>query len=274
MSFSAYNKNTKNGEKEYICRNCFLNQKELKYNIILNDVENAGYTLITQESEYKNGKTYIEYICPIHGTHSMKASNFHNGKRCPDCFRDKIKAIYRFTPDEVYNKIAAMGGELLNKDEYKNNQTKNLKIICPRCHKNILITSLKHFMQHGGQSCSECYRKESIGERKIREWLENNNLYFIQEKWFPDCRDINPLPFDFYLPDYNLVIEFDGQQHFTETHFFTHINNNYDNSATTYIQYHDQIKTNYCLTHNIDLLRIPYTKINNIEKILDERIIA
>jgi len=49
---------------------------------------------------------------------------------------------------------------------------------------------------------------------KIREWLETNKVKFISQKWFNSCRDKRPLPFDFYLPDLEMCIEYDGSQHF------------------------------------------------------------
>lgn len=275
MSFSNYNQITKNESKIYKCRECFINEVILKYEDIEYEVKKAGYILVTKKEEFINGTTYIEYICPKHGTHKMRAANFHNGKRCPDCFNDKKKYIHTFTPDVVYKKILDLNGELLNKEDYINQDIKNLKILCPRCKKNVFITSLKHFKQHGGQACEECRLKESVGERRIRQWLENNNINFIQEKWFSDCRDINPLPFDFYLYDSNTLIEFDGKQHFEQTHFFSlkQLDDQFD-SVTSYIQYHDSIKTDYCIKNNIVLIRIPYTEINNIEKILKEKLIA
>lgn len=274
MPYGNYNQITNNGTKEYKCRECFLEETVLKYSTIKNEVENAGYKLITKENEFKNGQTRIKYICPKHGEHDMKAANFHSGKRCPGCQSDKARERYSFSQDEVYAKVKSLGGELMNKEDYINQDIKNLKILCPCCHENIFTTSLKHFCQHGGQSCPNCCRKESVGERKIRQWLEDNNFEFIKEKWFPDCRDVKPLPFDFYLPNENKVIEFDGKQHFEETHFFSHTNSKYANSITSYTQYHDSIKTNYCLSHNISLIRIPYTEINNIEKILQKELIA
>ena len=54
----------------------------------------------------------------------------------------------------------------------------------------------------------------SKSEKYIANYLSFQNILFEQEYIFPDCRDINPLPFDFYLPDYNTCIEYDGQQHF------------------------------------------------------------
>lgn len=275
MSFKDYNHITNDGSKPYKCRECFINEKILKYEDVKREVEKAGYVLVTEENEYVNGKTYIEYICPKHGKHKMKASNFYNGKRCPDCHKDVMRDTFSFSSEEVYQKIIELGGELLNKEDYINQDIKNLKILCPRCKEHIFTTSLKHFRQHGGQVCEDCRRKESIGERKIRQWLEKNNIEFIQEKWFSDCRDINPLPFDFYLPQKNILIEFDGKQHFEETHFFSfrRINNKF-NTITSYTKYHDFIKTEYCNKNNIILLRIPYTEINNIDKILNEKIIA
>lgn len=274
MTFHAYNHITNNDKKTYQCCQCFNNKKELKYYTIKNDVESSGYTLITKANEYKNGNTRIKYLCPKHGLHEMKANNFHNGRRCPLCRREEAHDRFCFSPDTVYEEVRSLGGKLLNKEDYINQSIKNLRIICPRCHKNIFITSLRHYTQHGGQSCPECRQKESVGERRIRQWLENNSVEFIQEKFFDDCRDNKPLPFDFYLPEQNMIIEFDGQQHFEENHFFKHSSSKFKNSITSYTKYHDSIKTEYCISHNITLIRIPYTQLNNVENILNEKIIA
>ena len=82
----------------------------------------------------------------------------------------------------------------------------------------------------------------------------------IKEKTFEDC--INPktnykLRFDFYLPEYNICLEYDGEQHYREVPFFT------DTLADR--QYRDKIKDDYYLKNNIPLIRIPYrdkSKIN------------
>ena len=98
-----------------------------------------------------------------------------------------------------------------------------------------------------------------------KKYLEKNNILFEQEKWFSDCRDVKPLPFDFYLPDYNTIIEFDGEQHYKQGHF-TH-------SHLSYTQAHDVIKNEYCKNNNIRLIRIPYWNINNIEEILENKLL-
>ena len=130
---------------------------------------------------------------------------------------------------------------------------------------NPFKTSLRNFTQHGGQVCKNCCNVESLGEKRIRIYLENNSILFEKQKWFPDCRDRNPLPFDFYLQEYNLLIEYDGRQHFEETDYFTY--------PLKTIQYHDQIKNNYCLINCIRLIRIPYWNYNKIEEILKQELI-
>lgn len=60
--------------------------------------------------------------------------------------------------------------------------------------------------------CPIC--KESNGENIVRKYLSDNHIKYIPQHRFKDCRDKNPLPFDFYLPKYNTCIEYDGEQHF------------------------------------------------------------
>lgn len=101
----------------------------------------------------------------------------------------------------------------------------------------------------------------SKGEKKIELVLDELKITFKKEYIFNDC--INPktgnkLRFDFYLPDYNTCIEYDGEQHFKDVSVFA------DNLED--IQYRDSIKDKYCQEHSIKLIRIPYTdfsKLNN-----------
>lgn len=75
------------------------------------------------------------------------------------------------------------------------------------------------------------------------------NLFFLT---FDDCRDINLLPFDFYLPDYNLCIEYDGIHHFEINEYFGGVD------RLKYTKKHDKIKNIYCKLNNIKLIRISY----------------
>ena len=99
------------------------------------------------------------------------------------------------------------------------------------------------------------------GEDKIIKILQEIKCNFIHQYKFNDCKDKRCLPFDFYLPDYNLCIEFDGEQHY---------NPKFGKENFKKTREHDKIKNNYCKSNNIKLLRIPYWEGNNMEKIIKD----
>ncbi len=118
-----------------------------------------------------------------------------------------------------------------------------------------------------GIGCPLC--KISKGEMKINNYLQNNKILFKNQKTFHNCRSLknNLLKFDFYLIDYNICIEYDG-----EFHYIPLFNNEKYQENLIKTQYHDKIKTQYCLDNNIKLIRIPYWEFNNIETILEKEI--
>ena len=118
-----------------------------------------------------------------------------------------------------------------------------------------------------GRGCPKC--KMSYGEKMISYWLESHNIEYVPQKRYNDCRDIMPLPFDFYIPNCNMCIEFDGSYHFNPSNFEGNLTKEEQEQKLLQIQRHDQIKTNYCKEHNIRLLRIPYTEYKNINQILE-----
>lgn len=103
-------------------------------------------------------------------------------------------------------------------------------------------------------------KEKSKGEYKIQSLLLENNFNFIREYIFDDFKENykHLLRFDFYLPDYNVCIEYDGLQHY-ENHFgipekeYQHQLNN------------DRIKDSFCEEKGIKLVRIPYYEYNKID---------
>ena len=264
--FKGYeNSIKKNIPLVHFCEECKKKKRiEDLYTKALMACDKSGYVLLSDKSEITCNTSCIRYACPLHGEHSMRISNFIFEKGCPDCVGLNNSERFRLSTDEVEKRIKECGGNLLNKEDYINRFEKNLLIECFECGKPFL-TSLSCYEEHGGQVCPDCSGAESMGERKIRHYLENNDINFVPQKWFTDCKDQRPLPFDFYLVDYNILIEFDGRQHFGETNYFT-----YSFEKT---KHHDEIKNNYCKTHGIYLIRIPYWNINKIEEILDKELI-
>ena len=120
-------------------------------------------------------------------------------------------------------------------------------VTCPY-HGDFKVTPNNHINRKSG--CPKC--KESIGEKSIRLYLENNKIEYINEKRFKDCKYKLPLPFDFYLPKYNICIEFDGIHHFKSLKFFG------GDKRLKEQNIKDRIKNDYCLNNNIKLIRISY----------------
>lgn len=113
-------------------------------------------------------------------------------------------------------------------------------------------------------ACMKCHPNYSHGEKKIAEILDAANIKYIQQYQFEKC--INPktqrkLLFDFYLPDYNCCIEYDGKQHYSYNGKGW---NTKENTEKT--QYRDSLKDNYCKENNIRLIRIPYWDYEKIDR--------
>jgi len=114
------------------------------------------------------------------------------------------------------------------------------------------------------QGCPRC--KSSKGEDFIYNFLNIKDIANIPQHKFPNCRNIRPLPFDFYLLDYYIAIEYQGIQHYEPVEYFG------GEIRFKLQQKLDQIKRDYCNNNNIKLIEIPYWDFDNIEKILNKEL--
>lgn len=136
---------------------------------------------------------------------------------------------------------------------------------CPVCGN--IFYELPAKVNNGHTTSCGC-RTQSFGESYIQSLLENMKVDFISQYTFEDCKHINALHFDFavfYNDNLIGLIEYDGKQHFEPIEFFGG-QNGFEKTKVR-----DEIKNVYCTTHNIPLLRIPYTlSFDNIKKELYE----
>lgn len=125
------------------------------------------------------------------------------------------------------------------------------------CGTECKVTSSRLINGHT-QSCG-CLK--SKGELEIAQILIENNIEYEKEKKF---EDLGLYRYDFYLPQYNRLIEFDGEQHFKQV-------KNWGNLASQ--KERDALKTEYAISHQIELVRIPYWERGhiNIEKLLGNK---
>ena len=150
--------------------------------------------------------------------------------------------------DDVYGK------EYLVLLEYRGNN-ELINVQCKKCSQ--IFQSIPANLWRGRvKGCPFCEKTISLGEAKIERFLREYNIQYRREERFQDCRDKLMLPFDFYLPQYNVCIEFQGEQHTNKKSLLW----------SPDIERHDAIKKEYCITNNIQLIEIPYYDIDNIEK--------
>lgn len=108
----------------------------------------------------------------------------------------------------------------------------------------------------------------SKGELAVADYLDNKSINYIREHSFKDLKgDKGLLRFDFYLPDENILIEFDGKQHDKYVKFMHENENNFNKR-----QKYDKKKIDYAKKNNIKLIRIRYSDIENIGDILEKEI--
>jgi len=240
------------------CPKCALELKSKKLSKNIEDVKKEfnithnnkyDYSLMI----YKNNKSKINVICPTHGIFKITPSHHLNGVGCSKCSNN-----YSYTNDEFIKKSNIIHNFEYDYSlvEYKNSYTK-IKIICKK-HGEFSQTPHHH---SNGVGCPKC--NSSKGEKKIRHYLKDNKIKIEEQKRFKNCRYKRPLPFDFYLPEYNCCIEFDGEQHFRPSF-------GKENFIKT--KRNDNIKNIFCKENGLTLLRITYKEIDEINEKLKSKL--
>lgn len=209
--------------------------------------------------DYVSAHKKVEIICPIHGEFLQNANNHLSGAGCNKCGVISASKKITKTKEQFVADAEKVHGDLWNYDlvEYINcNQ--HVDIVCPK--HGIYSQTPSHHLS--GQRCPTC--TESNGERDVRMALESRKINIDTQKTFSDCRDRGMLKFDFYLPDMNILIEFDGIQHFEPVEKFGGASN------FEIVRKRDMIKNSYTIENNIPLLRIKYDQIDNVSELVGE----
>ena len=216
---------------------------------------------------YVNAHTKVKIICPLHGQFLQRPrAHLTNNSGCPLCAPQGRKQNIPKNTSSFIREASLLHNNryYYSEVEYETSKTP-ITIICPK-HGRFLQTPNAHLAQK--QGCPRCQLPK--GEIKISHFLTSRRFGFVIHKRFDDCR--NPrtnrnLAFDFYVPTKNLLIEYDGLQHFKSGCM---VNGKHTTTAEDLrgIQERDRIKTDYAKTHGIRLLRIPYKDFSRIDDIL------
>ena len=250
------------------CPLCGINKLKLTLDEFIekaNEIHGVGRYYYSKV-KYVNNYTEVIIICPNHKIpyEFKQTPNSHmNGRGCNLCGGNKKLTLEEFI--KKANKVQGLGRYDYSKVNYINNST-NVIIICHNHDEPYEFeqTPNNHLSGKGCSKCSNNYK----GEIAIGNFLTEYKIEFEEQKRFNDCKDSNTLPFDFYLPRYNLCIEFDGIQHFEPIKRSKTMSDKQAEKNLKYTQNHDKIKTEYCKNNRINLLRIRYDE-NIEEKLMD-----
>lgn len=211
-------------------------------------------------SDYK-----VKCKCLIHDYEfSTVAKELLRGRGCPICGFEKRNAEERYTNEDFDRVLKEKRPDLVRVGDYVNTHA-NIRVKCLKCGReyeayacNILNNSAK---------CPTCNKKYSSGESGVARWLKSKNIKYIPEYKIPKCRNELPLYFDFYLPDMNTVIEFQGEQHYDDK---------YMKQGMSVLEKRidrDNEKRDFCKANNIRLIEIPYWEKENTNIILERELL-
>ena len=204
---------------------------------------------------YINYHTPIIITCPIHGDFPQMPSKHLCGHGCPSC------ANRDMSTEKFISRAKEVHGDKYDysKVEYKT-MNDSVIIICP-IHGEFEQIPYTHIGMNCG--CPKCSR--SKGEEKISQILNSTNIKYIEQYKIKSDLFNNRkyIKVDFYLPDYNSIIEYNGEQHYIPIKYF---------GGTLQLEnqiIRDQNLRTYCKENGIKLLEIRYDDVD-IELIIDK----
>lgn len=208
--------------------------------------------------DYMNNKIAVRIICKEHGEFKQRGDFHLRGCGCPKCTK-------HYTTEEFIEECKKIHG-----DRYDYSKTKY-----KGCNENISIICKKHglFKQDArnhkrGFGCQKC--RASLGERAIALFLNENGIDFIEQKTFEGLVGTGgrSLRYDFFIPHKNILIEFDGRQHFEPLDAFG------GEETLELVKEHDSIKNEFAKQNQIKLVRIFFNEIRKINRILSKELLV
>lgn len=207
---------------------------------------------LNSKGEYELIDSYYRELVKVRVKHKLcgkiykvTPKDFLSGKRCPFCYGNKKKTTEEFSKE--VNELTF--GEYKLSSPYKGNKI-NVLVMHEKCGKIYKVTP-HDFLQ--GNRCPYC--KQSKGEKLTELMLTQYGVTFERQKRIPLCVDPDsgfPLRYDFYVPSCNILIEYDGIQHFKPVKHFGGIE-----KFKKQIK-RDKVKDRIAQKNGIYLLRIPY----------------
>lgn len=200
--------------------------------------------------QYINAQTKILHKCKIDGYEwSTRPLVTVRGNGCPMCQRRLARNRLAKTTEEYIKELSIINKNIAVLGQYINAKTQ-ITHKCLICGWEWDVIPESPLYGHG---CPQCNKSsKSNGEKIVANWLEEQGILYKKQKTFEDCKSKCVLRFDFYLPDYNILVEYNGRQHYEPVDYF--------GGQKTFEEQvsRDNIKREYCQKNNILLFEIPY----------------
>lgn len=210
------------------------------------EVKNLVGNEYTFLDSYVDAKTKLKVKHNTCGNiYEVQPNTFLSAKRrCPYCFGTNKKTTAEFDA-EVCDLV---GNEYTFLDSYSGAKTK-IKVKHNICG-NIYEVQPTNFIQ--GYRCPYC--SSSKGEDIINKILKLLGTSYECQKTFDDLSDKTNLSYDFFIPDQNILIEYQGIQHYQSVDHFG------GEARFELQQKHDKMKDDYAKSHHYNLITVPYTE--------------
>ena len=200
-------------------------------------------TVLETIPRYKSQEVYCKCICECGSEIMVRKNDLISGntKSCGCISRPSL--------------LGKRFGQLTVIEEVPSDKRQRMwRCLCDCGYYNTLTT---HTLTSGHTLSCGCIRSNNVSTREqyISDYLKKQNIAYEKEYSFDDCCGTSgyPLRFDFYLPDYKTLIEYDGAQHYKPIDYFG------GEDAFARLKENDNIKDKYCANKNLNLKRIPYT---------------
>lgn len=189
-------------------------------------VESKNNNILLNPDEYINiASKNLRIICgSCNQEYIASLSSIVNSEgRCSCCGEkmnaERLSQMTRIPLEEMIQRTSINGTTMVINPEDYTTMGEKLLFYCSECGKPFEQSPFNY--GRGFTRCKDCWTIfESKAVAKIKKILDNLNISYTTEYRYEDCKDIKPLPFDFYLNDYNLIIEYDGQHHYYAIDFF------------------------------------------------------
>ena len=232
-----------------------------KYKSISDYSELLNNMNLSVVSDYINATTPSTFKCNVcGGTFESTMTYISNTSiGCKNCTQEKnrILKLNSFIDGlDKKNSTIKLIGDFVD-------MSTSTTFLCTNCNRNFERTP--HDLLKSC-NCPNCTTNSKL-EYYIKLYLDKHKISYKLHYSFDGLYGVNGglLSYDFYLPEYNLLIEAQGKQHVEPVEYF-------GGEDQFVIQTeHDKRKREYAEIKNIELLEIFYNDINNISNILDNQ---